>query len=102
MVMGMQTAQQQAGYRVEILLNDYPSDYYDVYPSKIAAVTADQVRDVMQKYVKDGEMTVIVVAPADKVKQQLERLGDVEVVPMPAKRDAAADRSTNAPAKKAA
>ena len=36
MVMGMQTIQQQAGYRVDAILNGYPIDYYDVYPQKIA------------------------------------------------------------------
>ena len=89
MVMAMQTIQQQAGYRVDGLLNGYPIDYYDTYPSKIAAVTAGQVRAVIDRYARDDEMVVIVVAPAGQVKAQLERLGEVEVVPMPAKREGA-------------
>ena len=89
MVMGMQTIQQQAGYRVDAILNDYPIDYYDTYPQKIAQVTQQQIRDVMNKYVKDDAMVIVVVAPADVVKPQLEKLGEVEVVPMPAKREGA-------------
>src|SRR5213078_717485 len=50
-----------AGGRVETLLNGYPIDYYDVYPQKIAQVTADQVREVMKHYVDDGRMLVVVV-----------------------------------------
>ena len=89
MVMSMQTIGQQASFRVEGILNDYPVDYYDQYPARIAEVTADQVREVMSRYVKDGQMTIIVVAPAEQVKSQLEKLGPVEVVPMPAHRGAA-------------
>jgi zinc protease len=86
MVMSMQTIGQHAGFRVDGILNDYPIDYYDKYPARIAQVGAGQVRDVLGKYVKDDEMTIVVVAPAEKVKEQLGRLGVVEVVPMPAKR----------------
>ncbi len=98
MVMAVQTIGQQAGYRVDGILNGYPIDYYDKYPARVAEVTAQQVREVLNKYVKDGEMTIVVVAPAKLVRAQLEKLGEVEVVPMPAAREAA----TTQPAKKAA
>lgn len=87
MLMGMQTIQQQASYRVDGILNGYPIDYYDVYPEKIAAVTADQIRQVMQKYVDTGKFSAVVVGPAETIKPQLEKLGNVQVVPMPAKRE---------------
>jgi zinc protease len=90
MVMGMQTISQQAGYRVDGILNNYPIDYYDKYPQRIAEVKADQVQQVMRKYVKEGEMAIVVVAPAEAVKEQLKRLGEVEVVPMPAEREGGA------------
>jgi zinc protease len=92
LLMGMQTIGQQATYRVDGILNDYPIDYYDNYPARIGAITADQVRAVMNKYVDDERVTIIVVAPADQAKDQLKRLGDVEVVPMPAKREGPATR----------
>jgi zinc protease len=89
MVMKVQTIGQQAEYRVDGILNNYPIDYYDKYPARIAQVPADDVKAAMNKYVKDGEMVVVVVAPAKDVKPQLERLGEVEVMPMPAKRPGA-------------
>ena len=46
------------------------------------------VRAVMDKYVKPDAFTIIVIAPAAQVKTQLEKLGDVEVRPMPALRGA--------------
>jgi hypothetical protein len=61
-------------------------------------VTAEQVREVVNKYVNDQAMTIIVVAPAKLVQAQLERLGPVEVVPMPGKRDSATATATTQPA----
>jgi zinc protease len=86
MAMQMQTIVQQAQRRIDGILNDYPPDYYDNYPRRIAAVTAEQIRLLMSKYVRDDLMTIVVVAPADEVKQQLETLGQVKVIPMPAQR----------------
>jgi zinc protease len=83
MVMGMQTVGAQADRRLEGLLNGYPIDYYDNYPEHINAVTADQIREVMNKYVKDDAMTIVVAAPASVVKPQLDALGPVTVIPMP-------------------
>lgn len=91
MVMGLQTIDQQAETRAAGILNNYPIDYYDTYPSKIAAVTARQVQDVMRRYVKDNLMQIVVVAPAEKVKAQLAALGDVDVLPMPAQRGKVAE-----------
>jgi len=51
MVMGMQTIGQQATYRVDAILNNYPIDYYDQYPAHINAVTAAQVQG------RDGKNT---------------------------------------------
>ena len=88
MVMGMQTVTEQAGMRLDGILNGYPADYYDNYADHINAVTTDQVRGVMTKYVKDDAMQIVVVAPAAAVKEQLEKLGPVVVEPMPLARTA--------------
>ncbi len=101
-VMDLQTIQQQASYRVSGILNGFPIDYYDRYPERVGQVSAKQIRDVLAKYVKDGEVVVVVVAPAEAVKEQLQRLGEVEVLPMPAKREGAKDLGKNELLKKAA
>jgi zinc protease len=92
MVMGMQTITQQADKRLDGLLNGYPIDYYDVYPQHINAVTLDDVRSVMRKYVNEDAMTIVVAAPADVVKEQLDKLGTVTVIPMPLAREGAATK----------
>jgi zinc protease len=83
MVLQTQTIQQQAGRRVDTVLNDYPVDYYDHYAERIAEIEASQVREVMEKYVQPDRMSIVVVAPAKLVKEQLEKIGDVTVVEMP-------------------
>ncbi|MGN6367888.1 MAG: M16 family metallopeptidase [Phycisphaerae bacterium] len=79
MLMSMQTIQQQAGRRLVAILNNYPADYYDVYPERIAKVSADDIQKLMNAYADEKKMTIVVVAPASAVKQQLEKLGPVEV-----------------------
>ncbi|MGA2497467.1 MAG: pitrilysin family protein [Tepidisphaeraceae bacterium] len=86
MLMGMQTIEQQSGYRTSSILNGYSDDYYDLYPTKIGQVTPAQIREVLTRYADDAKFAIVVAAPAEKVKAQLETLGEVKVVPMPAKR----------------
>jgi len=86
MVMEMQTIGQQASRRVDVELNGYPQDYFDVYPAKINAVKSDEIKDLMNKYVDPDKFVIVVVAPADKVRGQLETLGDVQVMEMPLRR----------------
>ena len=63
MVMSLQTMASQASYRVEAILNDYPIDYYDKYPERIAQVTAEQVREVVKKYVDPARFKIVICAP---------------------------------------
>jgi zinc protease len=81
LLMSMETINDQAQRRIDGILNNYPIDYYDKYAERVGKVTADEVRGVMAKYVDDGRMTVVVVAPAAAVRPQLEAgVGDVRVV----------------------
>jgi zinc protease len=52
----------------------------DVYDPRIDQVSAADVRAVIEKYVRPGAMTVVVVAPAAVVAGPLEKLGDVKII----------------------
>jgi zinc protease len=84
LLMSMQTVEQQTSQRLTGILNGYPIDYYDKYAQRIDQVSADQVKAVMDKYVQENHLTVVVVGPAASVKEQLEKLGPVEMQPRPA------------------
>ncbi|MFT3787646.1 MAG: pitrilysin family protein [Tepidisphaeraceae bacterium] len=88
MVLQTQTVQQQAGRRIESILNGWPADYWDNYASKIAKVTTAQVRAAMEKYVDSSKLAIVVVAPAKAAKEQLDAIGATTVVPMPLSRNA--------------
>ena len=80
LLMNMETVQDQASYRVTGILNGYPIDYYDKYADRVGTVTADQIKDAMDKYVQEDHMTIVVAGPADTLKAQLEKIAPVQVI----------------------
>jgi predicted Zn-dependent peptidase len=57
----------------------FPADYWDSYPSKILAVTAEDVQRVARKYLTPEAMQLVAVGDAAKIKPILEKYGRVEV-----------------------
>jgi zinc protease len=91
MVLSQQTVGQLANLRSNILLNDYDLDYYNKYADRIAEVTADDVQKVVATYGMPEQLSIVVVAPADVVEEQLAEFGEVSIVPMPLARGPAGD-----------
>jgi zinc protease len=58
---------------------DLPADYWDTYPQRIAAVTAEDVQRVARKYVDLDRLQIIAVGDAAKVREALARYGAVEL-----------------------
>jgi predicted Zn-dependent peptidase len=56
-----------------------PADYWDSYPNKIMAVTAEDVQRVARKYLNPDVMQLVAVGDANKIKTVLEKYGPVEV-----------------------
>jgi len=54
------------------------ADYWDSYPTKILAVTADDVQQVARKYLNPAAMQLVAVGDASKIKPMLEGYGPVE------------------------
>ncbi|MPZ77203.1 MAG: hypothetical protein GEU77_11840 [Deltaproteobacteria bacterium] len=57
----------------------FPADYWDTYPAKITAVTADDVQRVARKYLNPDKMQLVAVGDVNKIKSALERYGPIEV-----------------------
>jgi zinc protease len=79
LLMSMQTTTEQADRRLEGMINGYPADYYDKYAQRIGQVSAGQLRQVMNQYVLENHMIVVVVGPPT-LKPQLDKLGPVQVL----------------------
>src|SRR5215813_8659992 len=59
-------------------LYDMPADYWDTYPQKVMAITADDVQRVAQKYVDMDHLQVIAVGDATKTRDILAKYGKVQ------------------------
>jgi predicted Zn-dependent peptidase len=57
----------------------FPTDYWDSYPTKILAATAEDVQRVARKYLTPEAMQLVAVGDAAKIKPILEKYGRVEV-----------------------
>lgn len=60
-------------------LYDLPADYWDTYPQKVAAITAEDVQAIAQKYIDLDHLQVIAVGDASKAREVLTKYGKVEV-----------------------
>ena len=58
---------------------DLPADYWDTYPQKVAAVTADDVQKVAQQYIDLNHLQIVAVGDAAKTRTILAKYGTVEV-----------------------
>ena len=61
------------------MLYNLPADYWDTYPQKVAAITAEDVQRVAQKYIDMDRLQVVAVGDAAKTKDVLTKYGKVEV-----------------------
>jgi zinc protease len=60
-------------------LYNLPADYWDTYPQKVAAITAEDVQRVAQKYIDLGHLQVVAVGDASHARDVLTKFGKVEV-----------------------
>lgn len=67
------------GYAIVRRIYGFPADYWDAYPAKMMAVTADDIQRVAKKYINPDNMQVVAVGDVSKIRPVLEKYGPVEV-----------------------
>lgn len=67
------------GFAITRKIYNLPSDYWDTYPEKIMAVTADDVRRVARRYLNPETMQLVAVGDVQKIRSVLEKYGSVRV-----------------------
>ena len=60
-------------------LYNLPADYWDTYPQKVSAITAQDVQRAAQKYIDLGHLQVVAVGDAAKAREVLGKYGKVEL-----------------------
>jgi zinc protease len=66
-------------YEITRKIYGFPADYWDTYPAKISAVTAEDVQRVARQYLDPEKIQIVAVGDASQVRAVLEKYGPVEV-----------------------
>ena len=59
-------------------LYDMPADYWDTYPQKVMAITAEDVQRIALKYIDMGHLQIVAVGDASKTRSVLAKYGTVQ------------------------
>ena len=71
----VQTASDVAGRLVDMELYGLPEDYFDRYRENIAAIKAEDITRVAEKYIDPERLLIVVVGSAKQIKEPLGSLG---------------------------
>lgn len=77
--LSLEHTDQVLDFAVERKIYGLPADYWDKYPAQVAAVTAEDVQRVAQKYVDPQTMQIVAVGDAQKIVPVLEKYGHVQL-----------------------
>ncbi|MGH9768815.1 MAG: M16 family metallopeptidase [Blastocatellia bacterium] len=73
----LESPQSLLGNIVTQKIYNLPADYWDTYPQKIAAVTADDVQRAARKYLDLTKLQIVAVGDAKRIADVMKQFGDV-------------------------
>lgn len=76
--LSLEQPNQVLGFTITRRLYGLPANYWDRYPARVMAVTADDVQRVARKYLNPDAMQIVAVGDANRIQPMLERYGPVE------------------------
>lgn len=76
----LETPQAVAGRLWLLELNDLPADYWNRYLTRIASSTSESVLEAARQLLDPERMLIVVVGDAEKVKDDLEEIAEVDVI----------------------
>jgi zinc protease len=77
--LSLESPQQVLGYYITQWIYKLPATYWDEYPKRVMAVTADQVQAVAKKYLDPSRVQIIAVGDAKKVEDTMKKFGPLEI-----------------------
>jgi len=76
--LSLESPQRMLGYNLETWQYHLPADYWDNYPTRIAAVTRAQAQAAAKKYWDASRLQIVAVGDAAKIHDILARFGTVQ------------------------
>ena len=76
--LSLESPQQLLNNIVTQKLYELPANYWDTYPQKVQAITADDIQRVAQKYVDLSHLQIVAVGDASKTREIMAKFGTVE------------------------
>jgi zinc protease len=73
-VMRLEQPSTVASYALDIETNNLSKDFYETYLEKINAVTQEDIKRVANKYLKTGQMQVVIAGKGSEVVENLEKI----------------------------
>jgi predicted Zn-dependent peptidase len=77
--LSLESPQRILSYSLENWEQNLPATYWDTYPAKISAVTAEQAQAAAKKYWDPSRLQIVAVGDASKIRDILAKFGNVEV-----------------------
>lgn len=74
---GLESPQTVASYALSTAINDLEEDYYATYLNRVNDITADDLLEFAQKYVRPEKAYVTVVGKASEVEEGLKKFGSI-------------------------
>ncbi|MEO8076318.1 MAG: pitrilysin family protein [Acidobacteriota bacterium] len=82
----LENPQQVLGYYLDNWTYRLPADYWDTYPARVMAVTAEQAQAAARKYWAPDRLRIVAVGDATKITDTLKKQGELDVFDADGKR----------------
>ncbi len=66
-----------ASFALNTQLNNLPEDYYSTYLKRLDAITAQDLLETAQKFIRPDKANIVVVGKAEAVAEKLKRFGEI-------------------------
>jgi predicted Zn-dependent peptidase len=77
--LSLESPQTLLGNIITQKLYNMPANYWDTYPQRVSAITADDIQKMATKYYDVAHLQVVAVGDASKTRDILGKYGTVEV-----------------------
>jgi zinc protease len=77
-----ESSEDVASQVLELIQNGLPLDYWNRYPEKIQALTADDIWNATKRYLDTEHNVIVLVGNVSDFKKDLKKLGPAQVMPL--------------------